>query len=460
MAAAERRAGARPVRTALVALLAAFAVLVTGVVAEAQQRPRTVLEMLFGGGTQAAPERPAVRKPVVRKKKVRATRPVRQKKQRTQAARPKPSGQQSAAAAAAAAPASKSEAAKTVLVVGDFLAASLADGLSNLYADNEMVVIEARTEGSSGLVREDHYDWTEKLGPILDEAKPEVLVVMLGSNDRQPMTVGSRSLPSRSEEWVRLYEERIGEITGAAKSRNVPLVWVGTPAFKFDRMSEDMVFLNDLYRKGASSVSGEFVDIWDGFVDANGAFVYSGPGVNGQTTQLRNSDGITMTNAGEDKLAFFAERAINRLLGTAMAATGAFTLGPDQLPTIQLPPIGNAANALKAAPVSIDDPALDGPDRLLGTGAASGFSLEPSPRERLVINGGGTGGTEGRADNFAWSEKSAAVTPSGPPIVSRGSVNLQSVRESDGIKPPEEMPTILDAIIEDWSRENEAARPQ
>lgn len=460
MAAAERRAGARPLRTALVALLAAFAVLVTGVVAEAQQRPRTVLEMLFGGGTQAVPERPAVRKPVVRKKKVRATRAVRQKKPRTQAARPKPSGQPSAAAAAAAAPASKNEAAKTVLVVGDFLAASLADGLSNLYADNEMVVIEARTEGSSGLVREDHYDWTEKLGPILDEAKPEVLVVMLGSNDRQPMTVGSRSLASRSEEWVRLYEERIGEITGAAKSRNVPLVWVGMPAFKFDRMSEDMVFLNDLYRKGASSVSGEFVDVWDGFVDANGAFVYSGPGVNGQTTQLRNSDGITMTNAGEDKLAFFAERAINRLLGTAMAATGAFMLGPDQLPTIQLPPIGNAANALKAAPVSIDDPALDGPDRLLGTGAASGFSLEPSPRERLVINGGGTGGTEGRADYFAWSEKSAAVTPSGPPIVSRGSVNLQSVRESDGIKPPEEMPTILDAIIEDWSRENEAARPQ
>ncbi|MEH6718582.1 MAG: SGNH family hydrolase [Aurantimonas endophytica] len=459
MTAAERRASPRRVRTALVALLAAFAVLLTGVTAEAQQRPRTVLEMLFGGGQQAAPERPAVRKPVVRKKKVRATRPARQKKQRTQAARPKPSGQQSAAAAVAA-PASKNENAKTVLVAGDFLAASLADGLSNLYADNEMIVIEARTDGSSGLVREDHYDWTEKLGPILDEAKPAVLVMMLGSNDRQPMTVGSRSLASRSEEWVRNYEERIGEITEATKSRGVPLVWVGMPPFKFDRMSEDMVFLNDLYRKGASSVSGEYVDIWDGFVDADGGFVYSGPGVNGQTTQLRNSDGITMTNAGEDKLAFFAERAINRLLGTTLAATGALILGPDQLPTIQLPPIGNAANALQAAPVSIDDPSLDGPDMLLGTGSAGGFSLEPSPRERLVINGGGTGGTEGRADNFAWSEKSAAVTPSGPPIVSRGSLNLQSVRESGGLKPPEEMPTILDAIIEDWSRENEAARPE
>ena len=66
----------------------------------------------------------------------------------------------------------------------------------------------------SGLVREDHYDWTEKLGPILDEAKPEVLVVMLGSNDRQPMTVGSRSLPSRSEEWVRRVNEHLAALDG------------------------------------------------------------------------------------------------------------------------------------------------------------------------------------------------------------------------------------------------------
>lgn len=456
MAVAGRRAKRQSARTTLVALLAAVAVLVTGMAAEAQQRPRTVMEMLFGGGTQAAPERPAARQPVVRKKKVRMTRPA-QRKQRSQAARSKPAGPQ-AAASAAATPAKKEDARK-VLVSGDFLAASLADGLSNLYADNDMVEIEARVDGSSGLVREDHYDWTEKLGPILDEVKPAVLVMMLGSNDRQPMTVGSRSFASRSEEWVRHYEERIGEITEATRSRNVPLVWVGTPAFKFDRMSEDMVFFNDLYRKGAANASGEYVDIWDGFVDANGAFAYSGPGVNGQTTQLRNSDGITMTSAGEEKLAFFAERAINRMLGTTIAATDALILGPEQLSAIELPPLGNAANALQAAPVSIDDPSLDGADALLSAGAASGFSLEPSPRERLVINGGDTGGIEGRADSFAWSEKSASVTPSGPPIVSRGSLNLQSVRESEGIRPPAEMPTILDAILEDWSRENEAARP-
>ncbi|HEX2017789.1 MAG TPA: SGNH family hydrolase [Aurantimonas sp.] len=439
--------------------MTAFAIFATGLAAEAQQRPRTVMEMLFGGGTQASPERPAARQPVVRKKKVRTTRPVQKKKQRGQAARSRPEGRAAATAAPAAAPAKKEDA-RTILVAGDFLAGSLADGLSNIYADNEMVTIEARIDGSSGLVRDDHYDWTEKLGPILDEVKPAVLVMMLGSNDRQPMTVGSRSFASRSDEWVRHYEERIAEVANAARSRDVPLVWVGTPSFKFDRMSEDMVFFNDLYRKGATNVSGEYVDVWDGFVDANGAFSYAGPGVNGQTTQLRNSDGITMTNAGEDKLAFFAERAINRMLGTTVAAPGAVTLDPEQLSAIQLPPIGNAANAVKAAPVSIEDPSLDGAEALLGAGAAGGFSLEPSPRERLVINGGDTGGVEGRADSFAWNEKSASVTPSGPPIVSRGSLNLQSVRESEGIRPPEEMPTILDAIIEDWSRENEAARPE
>ncbi|MCD1642889.1 SGNH family hydrolase [Aurantimonas coralicida] len=438
----------------MVAALAAIAVFVTAVVpqsaAYAQQRPRTVLEMLFGNQTrEAAPPRRVIRK--------RAA----PRKQRTRRSRSSPSSKRTSpsrapAAAAAAAP-DKNDTAQTVLVVGDFMADSLAKGLSDVYADNADVKVKARANGSSGLVREDYYNWRTSLGPIMEEEKPAVVVVMIGSNDRQQIDTGSGSASLRSDAWVAEYQKRIAAIAGTVKEKGVPLVWVGVPSFKFDRMSEDMIFLNDLYSKGVASVSGEFVDVWDGFVDANGGFVYSGPGVSGQKVQLRGSDGITMTGDGADKLAFFAERAITKRLRNPAAPGTAFSLSEEQLPNMQLPPISNAANAVNAAPVALDDPSLDGADRLLGAGAVQGFSLEPSPRDRLVLNGNSTGNIAGRADDFAWNEKRAAVSPGGPPIAYRGSLDLNKLRENEGIEPPEEMPSILDAIIEDWSRSNDAA---
>ncbi|WP_370196691.1 SGNH family hydrolase [Aurantimonas sp.] len=438
----------------MVAALAAIAVFVTAVVpqsaAYAQQRPRTVLEMLFGNQTRAVePQRRVIRKRA-------APRKQRTRRSRSSSSSKRTSPSRAPAAAAAAAP-DKNDTAQTVLVVGDFMADSLAKGLSDVYADNADVKVTARANGSSGLVREDYYNWRTSLGPIMEEEKPAVVVVMIGSNDRQQIDTGSGSASLRSDAWVAEYQKRIAAIAGTVKDKGVPLVWVGVPSFKFDRMSEDMIFLNDLYSKGVASVSGEFVDVWDGFVDANGGFVYSGPGVSGQKVQLRGSDGITMTGDGADKLAFFAERAITKRLRNPAAPDTAFSLSEEQLPNMQLPPISNAANAVNAAPVALDDPSLDGADRLLGAGAVQGFSLEPSPRDRLVLNGNSTGNIAGRADDFAWNEKRAAVSPGGPPIAYRGSLDLNKLRENEGIEPPEEMPSILDAIIEDWSRSNDAA---
>ncbi|MCC4298293.1 SGNH/GDSL hydrolase family protein [Aurantimonas coralicida] len=438
----------------MVATLAAIAVFVTAVVpqsaAYAQQRPRTVLEMLFGNQTrEAAPPRRVIRKRA-------APRKQRTRRSRSSSSSKRTSPSRAPATAAAAAP-DKNDTAQTVLVVGDFMADSLAKGLSDVYADNADVKVKARANGSSGLVREDYYNWRTSLGPIMEEEKPAVVVVMIGSNDRQQIDTGSGSASLRSDAWVAEYQKRIAAIAGTVKEKGVPLVWVGVPSFKFDRMSEDMIFLNDLYSKGVASVSGEFVDVWDGFVDANGGFVYSGPGVSGQKVQLRGSDGITMTGDGADKLAFFAERAITKRLRNPAAPGTAFSLSEEQLPNMQLPPISNAANAVNAAPVALDDPSLDGADRLLGAGAVQGFSLEPSPRDRLVLNGNSTGNIAGRADDFAWNEKRAAVSPGGPPIAYRGSLDLNKLRENEGIEPPEEMPSILDAIIEDWSRSNDAA---
>ena len=421
--------------------------------AKAQQRPRTIVEMLFGGGNRMneAPSQQRVKKRVIRRQGASSrAKPARTRS--TSRATPQRSRAPAAAVATSAPTVDKDENAKTVLVVGDFLADGLADGLEDTYSDNSMVRVTARTNGSSGLVREDFYDWSQELGPILDEVDPAAVVMMIGSNDRQPMTVSGTTLSVRSNGWTAEYEKRATDIANIAKEKNTPIVWVGMPSFKYDSMNEDMVFFNDIYRRAVERVSGNYVDIWEGFVDEKGDFVYSGPDVNGQTTRLRGSDGLRMTDAGKEKLAFFTEKALTRVLGNV---TPEVALGDEALPKMQLPPLANAASARTAPPVSMSDPKFDGGDNLLGTGSAASFALDLSPRDRLVLQGDVSGQREGRADNFAWTEKTAAVRAEAP-IAYRGTLDLGRVKAESGIKPPAEMPSIIDAIIEDWAASDTA----
>ncbi len=419
--------------------------------AAAQERPRTILDMLFGG---PQPQRQPYRiRPTVEQPEP-ARRPAPRRNQRKSRSS-SPAPEASASASAKPAPAEKSGEAKNVLVVGDFLAASLANGLKDSYADNAMVSVKNAANGSSGLVRQDHYDWPQKLGPLIEENDPAVVVMMIGSNDRQPISAGGQSLALRAKDWNAEYQRRVDEIADIVAKHEVPLVWVGAPSFKFDRMSEDMVYFNDLYRQATQRVSGEYVDVWEGFVDEADDFIYSGPSVDGQTVQLRNSDGITMTEAGNDKLAFFARKAIDRLVAPDRPADALSADGG----AIVLPPLASAATAVRSPPISLADPSLDGGEALLGGGATRiGLSLEPSPREKLVLNGRGTGHVDGRADDFAWNDKASAVATAEKPVAYQGSLDLKKIRQEQGIKPPPEMPTILDAIMDDWSQNNAEAQ--
>src|SRR5690606_20335966 len=98
--------------------------------------------------------------------------------------------------------------ARIVLVVGDFLSGGLAEGLADVYAENPRIRIVDRSNGSSGFVRDDFYDWPKEIGPLIEAEKPAAIVVMLGSNDRQQMRVGDTREAPRSESWTKEYERR------------------------------------------------------------------------------------------------------------------------------------------------------------------------------------------------------------------------------------------------------------
>lgn len=299
--------------------------------------------------------------------------------------------------------------ARTVLVVGDFMAAGLAEGLDTAFAENAGVRIVVRSNGSSGFVRDDFYNWPEQIKLLIKTEKPAAVIVMLGSNDRQQMKVGDVREQPRSETWTKEYERRTEAFGKAVAEAKVPFLWVGMPAFRVSKMTSDMLAFNDIYHQAAESHGGEFVDVWDGFVDENGAFVTSGPDINGQPVRLRADDGINVSRAGKRKLAFYTEKPLLKILGLTAPGSVITPSAPAGAPVEAPAPAAAPIVIDRTAPMLLSDPALDGGSELLG--AAPPAKANPDlPGEKLVVEGKAPIASPGRADDFSWPPKAATDT--------------------------------------------------
>ncbi|RCS24062.1 DUF459 domain-containing protein [Phyllobacterium salinisoli] len=381
--------------------------------AAAQGRPRTLFDMFFGR-REAPPDyyydppprratRPSKPPPAARRRSSTDSTP----RSRAPAAAEVPSRP------AAPPPVEKNPDAKTILVIGDFIGGGLADGLTEAFAQNPEAQVANRVNGSSGFVRTDHYDWTAKIKAILDEEKPAAVVVMIGANDRQPISLDGMSYAPRSSEWTAEYTRRVDQFVNAIKTAGYPFVWVGQPPFKPRGMSQDILALNEIYRNAAEKAGGSFADVWDGFVDEAGNFSLSGFDINGQTARLRANDGINITQAGKRKLAFYAEKPLRQLLGGSLSPDGVQKPGdlPQQAPAEAKAP----ARIDRIAPVSLNDLDLDGSNELLGATLGTSTASIKSARDLLVIDGVAAKPQPGRADDFTWPRK-PVLTARQPPV--------------------------------------------
>lgn len=316
----------------------------------------------------------------------------------------------------------KSTNAKTVLVVGDFMAGGLSEGLASAFELEAGVVILDKSRGSSGFVREDVYNWPQNLTGLVAETKPAVIVAMIGTNDRQQMVVNNVREAIQSPAWSAEYERRVSAFADAAKASGVPLVWVGVPPFKQQSMRAGILEFNDLYRKKAESVSGSFVDIWDGFLDDQGMFTINGVDHTGQPAKLRASDGINLTKAGRRKVAFFAEKPIRVALGSLPEQTPlAVSIGPFALPGPVKPVSNQPENVTSLPPLSLFDPAFDGGEELMGSEAnAPTANLPNLPADALYLRGEMPAPQPGRNDELRIREK---ITPT--PKLETGSVQTK-----------------------------------
>lgn len=204
----------------------------------------------------------------------------------------------------------KADGATRVAVFGDDLAVDVGKALDRFYANDPTTAVLQQAVPSSGFVRPDYFDWSKAIAQQITANSFDVAVVMIGVNDRQSMTVDGTSLKSLSDDWNKEYAARLADFLGQLRAANKPVVWIGMPPTAPPMLSAAMSQISSMERLAAFSSGAQFVDIYDKFLDDNGNYTARGPDVNGQDALMRRSDGIHFTNAGADKVAFYASQSI------------------------------------------------------------------------------------------------------------------------------------------------------
>jgi len=325
----------------------------------------------------------------------------------------------------------------SIAVVGDNLGYWLGQGMLEAQADPAAagrLGVVRKTKDSSGLVRDDYYDWQKNFRDVLNgPEKYDAIAVMIGSNDRQELRDSAGRHEPLSPRWREIYAARVDAFLALAKDKNVPVFWVGMPIMRAERYSSEIGQLNEIYRARVESGGGKFVDVWDAFADENGKFSVFGPDVNGQIVKLRTSDGVHFTKAGARKLAYFLEQGMRGMFerqqpqpAPAVAATppgspaappgpqAALPAAPPAGLPASPPSIPNVAPVVPAAPPPPPPKPLAGPILPLTAPAiAPGGELAggENPQQQARANAqrdqlaGSAPSQPGRADDFAWPRR-------------------------------------------------------
>ncbi len=371
----------------------------------------------------------------------------------------------------------KKEATTHIVVMGDAMADWLAYGLEDAYTEKPDIGIVRKHRTDSGLIRYDQrrdtVDWAQTVREIVAAEKPQVIVMMVGNNDRQairekapvvarpapgaaakppaaPQTITPDTKPPldaelqrpdapevpvptteqgrvaaygpwefHTEKWEAAYIKRVDATMAALKNSGVPVLWVGLPSRSVAKASNDSSYLNEIYRSRAEKFGITYVDIWDGFVDEQGRYSAQGPDYEGQTRRLRTGDGVYFTKFGARKLAHYAEREIDRYLSRAVPVALPVPVDPLSKATPGAAPTAKPSGTPQrpsAGPVlPLNAPPATSEELLGGSRAPARSPIDPVA-SRAITNGETINSPVGRGDDFAWprgtvADEPAAVTP-------------------------------------------------
>lgn len=166
-----------------------------------------------------------------------------------------------------------------------------------------VIVVTNFSSLGTGLARLDVFDWMAKFDSIMKESKPTLVIIALGTNDKQPMALPTGAVVRPGEPgWLPEYSRRVGQamdilISGGAKR----LYWLELPDMKDPDQQADANEINSAFKAEASSRPAvTFFPIRPFLSRKPGEFSRYMIDSSGKPVDIRDTDGIHLTRAGAD----------------------------------------------------------------------------------------------------------------------------------------------------------------
>lgn len=223
----------------------------------------------------------------------------------------------------------------TLYIAGDSTAGGLGAALQPL-TDEQGIATTVDYKVSSGLTRPDFYSWPDRLREQVPIVNPEIVVVMFGGNDAQPIKIpDGRNVNVTAPEWAEEYAKRVGETMDYLSADGRKLIWVGVPTANGADFNQRLTVLRDvLLAEAGERPQVTFVDTWNLFNGPDGTYAdYVVDEGDGLAKRMRAKDGYHLNPAGAKRLARIVDAEIAKEVG---ARTG--TTPPP--PTTVAPPEG------------------------------------------------------------------------------------------------------------------------
>jgi hypothetical protein len=296
---------------------------------------------------------------------------------------------------------------KRVLVLGDAIGGGLGAGLTRVAEPSGEYEVSNRFNEQSGLARPEVYDWTATVPKILGSNAYDVIVVVLGANDTQPIRQeGGVRIPTGTPEWADAYAARVDGLLSELSASGARIVVVGPPPMRDPEYDAAVRDIAAIQRARAEARGLTFIDMRPELSDPDGRYAETGPDDTGTVRRLRGRDGISFYKAGNNRMGQIVLAAIESGDEPGRPGQGPGAAGQEertQVPifgqlmmdgeayTVQ--PEGVTANAVMLTAAGLSSAAA--------LKALRDISPEGSAAEKLFRRGEAPIAPPGRADDFA-----------------------------------------------------------
>lgn len=151
---------------------------------------------------------------------------------------------------------------------------------------------------ATGLARPDFFDWPKKLDQLARRFKPDLVIANFGGNGAQDIpTAGYRKIKFATEEWDRMYRERVKEMIDIARRRGADIVFIGMPNMRESKFAKKMRHINKIQRAIAEEEGALWISTWEMASTGQGRYRKSIEYA-GKRGLMRTTDGVHYRRLG------------------------------------------------------------------------------------------------------------------------------------------------------------------